>query len=459
MVLNTIRKWYRRTPESVRKPIEFVPIKYRLGGSDFSETYSFLERSEKWSREQLEDYQREQLDQLLQFATETVPYYQDQSLPHEDPFRNLKVFPIVEKEEIRNRKEEFESTSSPSKQAHKITTGGTSGEPFAFTLADSAYGKEWAFIMHGWKRVGYSPGDQLITFKAISYGDTEEGKYWKYNPIYNTYEFSPYHLTIDNIDKYVRKINAIGPDYIHGYPSAITKLANLVEESPREFPDIEGVLAASENVYQTQREIIEEALNTRLFSHYGQSEKVALAAECEQSNKYHLYPQYGVTEILDEDGNEVAVGETGEIVATGFLNRAMPFIRYKTGDYATKGQIGACSCRRQYRVLQSIQGREEKERSIYVDESHEVAIHLIYYAMHGSTLDSVSSIQFYQQAPGEIVVRIEPRDDPDSIDTGGIINAFKGRLGEEFGVDIEFVDRVELTNSGKKQLLIQDYNP
>ncbi|QRY24864.1 AMP-binding protein [Halobacterium sp. BOL4-2] len=458
MALNIIRTLYRRTPEFLRKPIEYIPIKYRLGGSEFSETYSFLERSETWSQERLKTYQQRQLRELLQHAVETVPYYEGIELPHDDPFQNLKGFPIVEKSEIRNNRSEFESTVLDSKTTHEVTTGGTSGEPFAFTLDDSAYGTEWAFIMCGWSRVGYSPGDQLITFKGLEYENADKGKYWKYNPIYSTYEFSPFHLTSKTVDSYIRKIQEIEPDYIHGYPSAITKLVRLSQEHSEPLPDVDAVLAASENVYQTQRETIENVLNTRLFSHYGQTEKVALAAECEHSNNYHLYPQYGVTEILDENGIEVSAGERGEIVATGFLNKSMPFIRYRTGDYAVKGEIGDCACGRNYRVLESLQGREEKERTLYLDESHEVAIHTVYYTMHGNTLNEVSAIQFYQQSPGEATIRIEPKNDPESVDKIGIINAIHGKLGEEFTVNVRFVEDIELTDSGKRQLLIQKYN-
>lgn len=457
MALNSIRKLYRRTPEFLRKPIEYIPIKYRLGGSDFAETYSFLKRSETWSRERLKKYQQKQLRELLRHTVETVPYYQGITLDNDDPFLNLGKFPIIDKKTIREDLDKFKSDSVEPKNTYNITTGGTSGEPFSFILDDSSYGAEWAFIMFGWERVGYSPGDQLITFKAINYKRTDDDVYWKYNPIYNTYEFSPYHLKPENIDSYIRKIKQIGPEYIHGYPSAITKLANLAQNSSISIPEISGVLAASENVYKTQRNIIENTLDTRLFSHYGQSEKVALGAECEHSSQYHLYPQYGVVEILDEEGNEVSVGETGEIVATGFLNNAMPFIRYRTDDYATKGEIGNCSCGRQYRILTSIKGREEKERSIYINDSHKVAIHLIYYAMHGSALDCVSAIQFYQEVPGELTLRIVPQENPDSVNQNKIINSIQGKVGADFRVNIQFVESVELTESGKKKLLIQEY--
>ena len=49
-----------------------APIRY---GNVFCETYAFLQESQWWSREQLEEYQLEQLSKLLHHAYENVPYY------------------------------------------------------------------------------------------------------------------------------------------------------------------------------------------------------------------------------------------------------------------------------------------------------------------------------------------------------------------------------------------------
>jgi phenylacetate-CoA ligase len=44
-------------------------------GKVFRETYALLQKSQWWSKEQLEEYQLEQLSKLLQHAYENVPYY------------------------------------------------------------------------------------------------------------------------------------------------------------------------------------------------------------------------------------------------------------------------------------------------------------------------------------------------------------------------------------------------
>ena len=49
-----------------------LPIRY---GKVFRDTYAFLQESQWWSRERLEEYQLQQLSTLLQHAYENVPYY------------------------------------------------------------------------------------------------------------------------------------------------------------------------------------------------------------------------------------------------------------------------------------------------------------------------------------------------------------------------------------------------
>jgi phenylacetate-CoA ligase len=47
-----------------------LPIRY---GKVFRETYKFLQESQWWSKEQLEEYQLQQLSKLLHHAYENVP--------------------------------------------------------------------------------------------------------------------------------------------------------------------------------------------------------------------------------------------------------------------------------------------------------------------------------------------------------------------------------------------------
>jgi phenylacetate-CoA ligase len=70
---------------------------------------------------------------------------------------------------------------------------------------------------------------------------------------------------------------------------------------------------------------------------------------------YHVAEDSAIVEVL-KDGKPAACGETGEVVATALHSFAMPFIRYWTGDLATRGPR-RCPCGAPCATLEGIRGR------------------------------------------------------------------------------------------------------
>ena len=55
-----------------------------------------------------------------------------------------------------------------------------------------------------------------------------------------------------------------------------------------------------------------------VLKHFGQSERVLMAASMPDDERYFFWPQYGHFELVDQDGNAVTTpGVLGEIVGTG----------------------------------------------------------------------------------------------------------------------------------------------
>jgi phenylacetate-CoA ligase len=93
-----------------------------------------------------------------------------------------------------------------------------------------------------------------------------------------------------------------------------------------------------------------------LFDVYGTSETKEIAWECEAGSR-HINADVVYVEILDEQGAVVPTGADGEIVVTLLVNRAMPLVRYRTGD---RGSMlpSRCSCGRGSPLLGVISGRD-----------------------------------------------------------------------------------------------------
>lgn len=80
-----------------------------------------------------------------------------------------------------------------------------------------------------------------------------------------------------------------------------------------------------------------------MFDYYGAAERVTFAAECGRRQGHHPFPEYGVTEIVDADGQPVPDGTEGLLVGTSLQNFGMPLLRYATSD-RTSIKAGRCSC-------------------------------------------------------------------------------------------------------------------
>lgn len=393
------------------------------------------------------------LKRILLDATVNVPAYRPyhQSVLSLKPEEALTQFPLLDKTTLRQNFKDYLSTKFPARNQWSSTTGGTTGEQLQFILDDGAQSREMAFIHRIWSQIGYTPNSRKATFRGVEFRNLISGKYWQDNPIYNECQFSPFHLGPQTITSYIEQLKAFPHSYLHGYPSAISLLAELMQQNGLSLP-VRGVLLGSEAIWPEQRELIEQVFNARVLSWYGHSERVILAGECEVGNTYHAMPDYGWLEIVNEQGQPVSEGETGELVGTGFWNSAMPLIRYRTGDRARR-LSRKCDCGRNFERFDSVEGRWKQE---YVLGRSGARISVAALNMHGPFYDRVIRYQYYQNQPGQLELRLLPAPGFDSSDIEALRQAFKNRIHGELDIVIKIVDDIPLTARGKLRRLIQE---
>lgn len=459
-MLEKFYKRFRQSPDALRKVMYLIPIERRLGGLSFSQRLESIKKTDKLPKEELLKIQERELAKLLNHAVNNIPYYKNIKLDSsKNAFSNLLRFPIIDKETIQKNPDLFINKNIHMSKRYSVTTGGTSGNTLHFYLDNSTYGEEWAFIVSMWSRVSYTPGDRIAAFRGVEFNHVKKNKFWQLNPLYNALEFSPFHMSEKNLPHYLSRMKKWHPSYIHGYPSAVNLLAEYLNKNQKsDVPKINAVLAGSENIYPGQIDFIEKALNTRFFSWYGQSEKVILAGECENSHIYHIFPQYGYTEIIGEDEEILSwedVGKSGELVGTGFLNSVMPFIRYKTGDFATIVGWGCKECGREYPLIKDVKGRWIQEMIV---GNYGSLISTTALNMHSDVFKNVERFQFFQEKKGEVILNIIKKSSYTSNDSQRIIHALNKKMGDDIKIDIIFVDDIPLTKNGKHKLLIQKLN-
>lgn len=214
---------------------------------------------------------------------------------------------------------------------------------------------------------------------------------------------------------------------------------------------IHAALLGSEGASAQQRERIERAFRTRAYSWYGHSERVVLAGECEETNSYHHFPDYGVLEIVDDEGRRCDKdGDRGEIVGTGLLNRCMPLIRYQTGDYANRLEP-RCECGRAWDRFTEVEGRWKQEMVVGRSGAR---ISVAALNMHGPLFERVVRYQYQQHQPGVCVLKIMPAPNFSDNDRLGIEAAYRQKVGDEVEMRVELVTDIALTSRGKLKMLV-----
>ena len=115
-----------------------------------------------------------------------------------------------------------------------------------------------------------------------------------------------------------------------GYTSSIYNLAKLAIEQGQELPALKLIITNAEPLYTHQRELLSEAFQCPVVQTYSGCE-YAFGGSEDLRQKMWLWPESGLLEVLTAD-DAIKEHGTGEFLATGLVNRAMPLIRYRVGD-------------------------------------------------------------------------------------------------------------------------------
>ncbi len=450
------RRIYQRLPTRILELACCVPYSW-LAGRDYRRVLRLCRQFDLLSREEILAYQQKELGDLLRFAVDEVPYYRKygSAVTKFKPFDALKEFPLNTKPEVQQHLTEL--TARCNIPHHQARTSGTSGNQLTFYEDDITYPREMGYMHSQWKRVGYCPCRRKAVFRDITLRRKIPGVYWQYNPIHNELQFSPFHMSEANLPLYLERLIQYKPHFLHGYPSAIDILAEYIlrNDSTRLLPPVQCALLGSEGCTATQRERIAEAFRTRVFTWYGHSERTVLGGECERSSYYHHFPGYGVLEILKSDGSQVDCDGEGEIVGTGFLNRYMPLIRYRTDDYAIR-RTYHCRCGRQWDRFSDVISRRNTDGCVVGKSGQRFS--LVMLETPSQVFRNVIRFQYYQERQGGLHIRIMANAKFRADEARIIVEEHRKRFLDEMDIDIEYVDNIPLTKSGKQLWIVSQLN-
>lgn len=453
MIFNLKRRLYEALPVAVKRTVCVIPFPW-LAGRAYRTVYRRGAWFDRASHADLRAWQERELGKVLQFAVDQVPAYQHlrARVGQYPPFEALRFFPLLDKDTVQADQARYLPRDFNRISHYETTTGGTSGNQLKIYVDECSQAVETAFMHRQWARVGYTPRHRKATFRGVAFPNLQPGVFWQHNPIYNELQFSPFHMSEANLGAYVEQLIRFSPSYLHGYPSAIDVLAEYVLRHglTTRMPLLRAALLGSEGATQAQRERIGNAFQTRVYTWYGHSERIVLAGECEKSEACHHFPDYGILEIVDDHGHSCEhEGERGEIVGTGLYNRCMPLIRYRTGDYATR-LAPACACGRAWDRFTEVEGHRKQDMVIGRNGTR---ISLAALNMHGPLFEKVRRFQYYQDTPGQCVLKVMVTPDFTDHDEALIAAAYKDKVGAEVQFQVQLVADIPLTARGKLKML------
>ena len=247
---------------------------------------------------------------------------------------------------------------------------------------------------------------------------------------------------------YIEALENFNPAYIDTYPSAISEIANYINEYNISHKiKLKAIITSSETLFDYQRKSIEKAFRCKVFDHLGSAEMVTLITQCENGT-YHINPEFGLVEVLDANDQPVPIGSPGRLICTSLINIAMPLIRYELGDSITLSD-DTCQCGRNFPVVSSIIGRTD-DMIIGCDGKKIGRLDPIFKKMKSG----VKETQIIQTDTKNIIIKMVTDCNYDRKDTDDIITELKNRVGDCVQYHIEYVDHIPRTQAGKFRSVI-----
>lgn len=406
---------------------------------------------------EIEEFQRNKIKKIIEHAGKNVPYYQklfnDNGIIYQN-LSDLRSIPLLDKETIRRAGKNMVAVSEPSSSYYALNTGGSTGEPLEF-LSSYAVGIVDSFHQeYQYRLMGYRNGDTIVAFDGSDIPENRRSQnifYVRTGPHsipYGKWSFSSLYLNENTAHLYLEQLSVLRPQIIRGYPSVINFLAWYIQERGIELPfSLKGIQLTSETAEEEQVRHIERVFSCKVSLQYGHTEACIFAFTKDEQQTYYCSPFYGFTEILDHAGKHVQEGECGEVTVTGFYNKAMPFIRYKTGDLAIyKAKENGIT------VLEQLSGRTQ---DIVLDPlGNPVYLTALIFGQHLYAFKNIKKWQLIQKMLGEVTIRIVKNNTFGQDDEHEIAAQFQKKAAIK--VFFDYVDDIPVGRNGKYKFLIQE---
>lgn len=451
---------YHRLPPpawSLAASLRAWRLRERRFGAMFAEAVPRIVQRTTASATVLRAYQSERLATMLREAAESVPAYRGLPVPKgaEDALETLARWPLLDLQRLRRSPADFHNPAHMRGPVIHLSTSGTTGTPKQIVRDAEAEQLNYAYAEVRWKMsAGVDRNDRwvMIGGQLVVPVARRKPPFWvRAWPLRQLY-MSSYHLAHEHAEAYMRALAAWRPAYLLGYASSLDQLAMFAESTGIRLP-VRAVISNAEPLFAHVRERLARVFGCAVRDTYGSTEGVLQAFECAHG-RMHVSTDFGVFEILAQDGTPAPAGVAGRVVVTGLTNRAMPLVRYEIGDTATWAARESCPCGSSFPVLAAIEGRTDD--LLELPDGRRIG-----------RLDPVfkgglpiREAQIVQRVDGSVDVRFVAEDGGRAVwaisHEQQLLRELRARLGEAVAIRLERVERIERSANGKFKTVVKE---
>lgn len=385
--------------------------------------------------------------ELLQHALKNVPYYKNNMATNK--IIVLESFPVINKNIVRDNVKDFISLGYDVKMLSKAVTSGSTGTPFFVYHDANKKARNTADTIYFGEQAGFTIGTNLNYLKIW----TKVNKKNKFSALAeNILPIDVTQLSDENIEKLVVSINQNKfKKAFLGYASALESIVNYLEKNKPEFrfKKVTAVIAMSEAINDNTKHLILKYFGVHCVSRYSNVENGIIAQQKNDGSSYfRLNSASYEVEILDiHTDKALENGVSGRIVITDYFNKAMPLIRYDTGD------IGIVNFDEESNelVLKKVEGR--KMDMVFNTSGNLVSSFTITNNMW--LYPEIKQYQFIQLSLNSYKFKLNT--DTQFNREAELINEFKKHFGGDADITLEYVHEIPLLNSGKRKKVINEH--
>lgn len=312
-----------------------------------------------FGRAELEALQFARLNATIDHARRHSPFYRSRNDWPDGPIRDradLARLPFTTAADLARADPPLVAVSqSEIERIVTLPTSGTSGPPKRVWFTPEDREATLDFFRHG-MALFTRPGDRVVVaFPAERPGGVGDGLAAALARLGATPVIAPGEATPADLVDLLRRS---GARVAAGPPVRLLAAARVSAADGGAPIRLDAVLVSSDRASASLRRGLERAWGCAVHDHWGMTETgYGGAVECVAHAGLHVREADLLVEVVDPaTGAPLAFGASGEIVVSTLGRRAMPLLRYRTGD---RGRLidAPCACGSRLLRLSGLEGR------------------------------------------------------------------------------------------------------